>query len=115
MDIFTQLKTIIGFFRGTPGVTMKQAAKALLAILAIGVDQLPDTPTPVPTPAPGPLAITDPESAIQTFERLVQQHEAAHNQHAGVAERTQAVFSLPWATLLPILLSLFQKWISGGK
>lgn len=107
MDIFTQLKTIIGFFRGTGGVTMKAAAKALLAILAIGVDQLPDTPAPVPTPAPGPLAITDPESAIQTFEKIVAQHEAAHNQ--------QAVFALPWASLLPILLTLLQKWISGGK
>ncbi len=96
------IRLIVGYFRGQSGITFKQAAKAMLALLNTGLDNVPDSP---PVLTAGPQSVTDPEGVITRLESVL------HAQH----DHQQAMIALPWAQILPILAQLLANWASGLK
>lgn len=111
--MFDSIKTVIAYFRGQSGVSLKKALTALLAVLAAGVNAMDDSAeAPVFTaPPPGTAAVTDPAGAIAHLEQMVQDHEAMHSGKSG---KKAAAFALP-AWLVPILTTLLQQWLAGRK
>ena len=105
--MFDNIKTIIAYFRGQVGVSLKQALTALLAVLTAGVNAMDDgaEAEAFAGPPAGTSAARDPEGAVQYLENMVANSSG---------KRAQAALTIPpW--LLPILTTLLQRWLGGGR
>ena len=88
------LKTVIAYYRGQPGTTIRQALKALHALLAVGVDHVPAAEEAQPA------VVKDAESAIAHLEKAA----------AAGMRGPQGLMPLAWAELTPVLMQLAGQW-----